>query len=129
MVRTDAGGSDRPGRAPVVAKILDVRGAVRQSESGGGRMAEYRVSVRITPRPGLLDPEGKAVGGALRSLGFEDVGDVHVGRLIVLDIAADSVDAANERAREMCEKLLANPVTEDFAIEVETERGEPAGSA
>ncbi len=92
-------------------------------------MSGYHVSVRITPRPGLLDPEGKAVRGALRSLGFDDVNEVRVGRLIVLDVEAESAAAARERARAMCEKLLANPVTEDFAIEVDAEPAQPVGSA
>ncbi len=84
-------------------------------------MTDYGVVARITPRQGLLDPEGKAIGGALHSLGFEQVREVRVGRLVRLRVAADSADAALERAREMCEKLLANPVTEDFALEIAEE--------
>lgn len=81
-------------------------------------MSEYKVEVRIMPRQGLLDPQGKAVESALRSLEFQGVSGVRVGRLVRLRVAADSVEAARARADEMCRKLLANPVTEDFEVEV-----------
>lgn len=81
-------------------------------------MSEFRVDVRVVPRQGILDPQGKAVADALTSLGFEGVGDVHVGRLITLTLAAASADAAREAATTMCRQLLANPVTEDFQVEV-----------
>lgn len=81
-------------------------------------MSEYRVDVRVVPRQGILDPQGKAVAGALASLGFEGVGDVHVGRVVTLRLEADSADAARETATAMCRQLLANPVTEDFQVEV-----------
>lgn len=79
-------------------------------------MHEYSIEVRIAPRAGLLDPEGKAIQHALRSLEFEDVDDVRVGRLIRLRLQAESENAARELADEMCRKLLANPVTEDYDI-------------
>jgi phosphoribosylformylglycinamidine synthase len=79
---------------------------------------DYRVEVRVVPRQGILDPQGKAVAGALASLGFSGVEDVHVGRLVTLHLAADSADAARESAVTMCRQLLANPVTEDFQVEV-----------
>ena len=88
-------------------------------------MTEYGIEVRVTPRRGILDPQGKAVGGALASLGFAGVGEVHVGRLIVFTLQADGEADARERAEAMCRQLLANPVTEDFAVTV----GAPAGSA
>ena len=82
-------------------------------------MSEYRIEVRITPREGLLDPEGKAVEHALHSLSFGGVAGVRVGRLIRLKLdAADRADA-ERKADEMCRKLLANPVTEDYAIGLE----------
>ncbi len=83
-------------------------------------MTAYRVSVHIIPRKGLLDPQGKAVIGALHSLGFENVRDVHVGRYIVVETEASDVATAEESVRAMCDKLLANPVTEDFAIAIAT---------
>jgi phosphoribosylformylglycinamidine synthase len=80
----------------------------------------YRVSVHITPRRGVLDPQGKAVEGALHSLGFEGVSSVRVGRHIVVDTEAESEDAAVASVTAMCERLLANPVIEDFEIESAT---------
>ena len=88
-------------------------------------MTEYRVEVRVTPRRGILDPQGNAVAGALGSLGFRGVSEVHVGRLIVFTLEAESEGDAAEKTEAMCRQLLANPVTEDFSVRVE----EPAGSA
>jgi phosphoribosylformylglycinamidine synthase subunit PurS len=79
----------------------------------------YRVRVRVMPRSGLLDPQGQAVEHALTALGFEEAGAVRVGRAIELDVAAGSRDEAEARARLMCDKLLANPVTEDYLLNVE----------
>ncbi len=82
-------------------------------------MSTYRVEVRITPREGLLDPEGKAVEHALQALEFEGVRGVAMGRLIRFRLeAADPADA-ERKADEMCRKLLANPVTEDYTIGIE----------
>ena len=80
-------------------------------------MSTFRVFVRITPRQGILDPQGKAVTGALHSLGFGGVQDVKVGRYVVVETEADDADQAQEAVRSMCERLLANPVIEDFEIE------------
>jgi phosphoribosylformylglycinamidine synthase PurS subunit len=80
-------------------------------------MPKFRIAVHITPRKGLLDPQGKAVTDALHTLGFEYVDAVHVGRYIVIETSADDAMAAGETVREMCRKLLANPVTEDFEVE------------
>lgn len=79
-------------------------------------MTEYAIEVRITPRAGLLDPQGKAIQSALRSLDFTDLDDVRVGRLIRLRLRAADDASARERAEDMCRRLLANPVTEDFEI-------------
>ncbi|HUG39880.1 MAG TPA: phosphoribosylformylglycinamidine synthase subunit PurS [Longimicrobiales bacterium] len=79
-------------------------------------MKDYKLEVHITPREGLLDPEGKAVEHALQALAFEGVSSVRVGRLVTLNVSAASDAAARARAEEMCRKLLANPVTEDFSI-------------
>jgi phosphoribosylformylglycinamidine synthase len=79
-------------------------------------MSRFRVSLHIVPRRGLLDPQGKAVADALHTLGFKSVGDVHVGRHLVLEITATSASDAEKDVRAMCERLLANPVTEDFEI-------------
>jgi phosphoribosylformylglycinamidine synthase len=78
----------------------------------------YTIDVRISPRAGLLDPEGKAIHHALHSLEFDQVEDVRVGKLLRMKLLADSPEAARSAAEEMCRKLLANPVTEDFDIVV-----------
>ncbi|MDF1501521.1 phosphoribosylformylglycinamidine synthase subunit PurS [Roseisolibacter sp. H3M3-2] len=79
--------------------------------------ASFRIEIRVVPRRGILDPQGKAVADALHSLGFPEVGDVRVGRHVVVETRAADAAEAGRRAAEMCEKLLANPVTEDFEIE------------
>jgi phosphoribosylformylglycinamidine synthase subunit PurS len=92
-------------------------------------MTRYRVAVHIVPRKGILDPQGKAVADALHALGFGAVRDVHVGRHVVLELEADSEDRAAADARTMCERLLANPVTEDFEIEGVLRDGAAGGRA
>jgi phosphoribosylformylglycinamidine synthase PurS subunit len=77
------------------------------------------VKVFITPKAGILDPQGGAVETSLRSLGFARVSNVHVGKYIVLDIDVGSVEAAREQVGRMCEQLLANPLIEDYRFEVE----------
>ena len=86
---------------------------------------DYQVEIRVVPRRGILDPQGKAVHGALVTLGFPEVGEVHVGRLIRIEMTADRADDAEQRAITMCRQLLANPVTEDYEIRV-TELAESA---
>lgn len=85
-------------------------------------MKTFKVSVHITPRRGILDPQGKAVKGALHSLGFDKVRDVHVGRYIVVENEAGTADEAKAAVKTMCERLLANPVIEDFEIETAAEQ-------
>ena len=82
-------------------------------------MSTYGVEVRVTPRQGLLDPEGKAVEHALQALEFEGVRGVAVGRLIRFRLEAADEDDARRKADAMCRKLLANPVTEDYVIGLE----------
>jgi phosphoribosylformylglycinamidine synthase len=78
-----------------------------------------QVKVFVTPRKGILDPQGRAVEGALKSLGFDGVASVHVGRYVVIEIDAPSKAAAEASARQMCDKLLANPNIEDYRVEVD----------
>ena len=74
-----------------------------------------RVRVLIRPKEGILDPQGQAVERALPALGYDDVSNVHVGRLVELDVgAADNVEA---RVGEMCERLLANPLIESYEVQ------------
>lgn len=81
-------------------------------------MSQVHLEIRVKPRPGLLDPEGKAIHHALHSLGWDGVDDVRVGKAIYLDLEAESPAQAQEIAEAMCRKLLANPVTEDFEVSV-----------
>ncbi|MEL6873046.1 MAG: phosphoribosylformylglycinamidine synthase subunit PurS [Pseudomonadota bacterium] len=78
--------------------------------------------VKVTLKPGVLDPQGKAIGGALASLGFDGVEEVRQGKLIELDLGEASAGtdkaAAEKRVAEMCEKLLANTVIENYHIEM-----------
>jgi phosphoribosylformylglycinamidine synthase len=78
----------------------------------------FRVEVRVMPRGPLLDPQGEAVAHALHALGFAEVSRVRVGKHLVLDVEAPTRDDAAARARAMCERLLANPVVEDFEVAV-----------
>jgi phosphoribosylformylglycinamidine synthase subunit PurS len=80
----------------------------------------WRVHVRILPRAGLLDPQGQAVEHALSALHFPEASNVHVGKAIALDVAAASAAEAEAKVRTMCDRLLANPVTEDYEIAVES---------
>jgi len=74
-----------------------------------------RVRVLIRPKEGILDPQGQAVERALPALGYEGVSNVHVGRLVELDVPGDGDVSA--RVAEMCEKLLANPLIESYEVQ------------
>lgn len=78
----------------------------------------FHATVRITLRPSILDPQGKAIHHALDNLGYGAVEDVRAGKLIELRIATGNRAEAERIAREAAEKLLANPVMEDFTVEV-----------
>ncbi len=77
-----------------------------------------KARVHVTLKRGVLDPQGEAVRHALGSLGFEGVGDVRMGKVIELELAETDAAAARARLAEMCEKLLANTVIEDYAVEL-----------
>ena len=76
-----------------------------------------KIRVLVTPKEGVLDPEGRAIHSALGDLGYGAVSDVRTGKLITLEIASDDPDQALALVQEMCEKLLANPVIEQYQIE------------
>ena len=81
-------------------------------------MNPYHLEIRVTPRPGVLDPQGEAIHHALHSLGYHRTLGVRVGKAIHLEVDAGSRDEALATAEEMCRKLLANPVTENYRIDV-----------
>ena len=76
---------------------------------------KLRVLVRL--RPGIMDVQGAAVQRALIGLGFGDLRDLRVGKVIDVDVDAPTAEAGRARVDEMCKKLLANPVLEDYTIE------------
>ncbi len=77
-----------------------------------------KVSVTVTLKPTLLDAQGRTVAGALRSMGYTSVSDVRVGKVIVLEVEGDTPEAIRSQVAEMCDRLLANPVMEDYRIEI-----------
>ena len=78
-----------------------------------------RVKIFISFKEGVLDPQGKAVERSLHSLGYKEVRDVRMGKYLEVELEASSRAAAEARVREMCDKLLANPVIEDYRFEIE----------
>ena len=78
-----------------------------------------RVRVEITRRPGIADPEGRTIARALGDLGYAEVESVAMGRTILLEVAGDDEPQVRDRVVEMCRRLLANPVMEDYTITVE----------
>ncbi len=77
-----------------------------------------KARIHIVLKPGVLDPQGKAIGTALGHLGFTGVGEVRQGKYIELDIAESDPEKARAAATEMCRRLLANTVIEDYRVEV-----------
>ncbi|RJP33751.1 MAG: phosphoribosylaminoimidazolesuccinocarboxamide synthase [Actinobacteria bacterium] len=86
---------------------------VKEEETG------LRISIYVSPKKGVLDPAGQAALGALKSLGFGEVSDVQIGKYIILRLEGIESEKVGERVEEMCERLLANPIIEDYRIDVE----------
>lgn len=80
----------------------------------------YKATISITLRSSILDPEGKTIQHALTNLGYDEVDQVRMGKQAEVWIDTESESEAREVATEACEKLLANPVTENFEIEIES---------
>ena len=78
-----------------------------------------KARVHVTLKPGVLDPQGKAIGQALHHLGFSEVGEVRQGKFIELEIAGSDAKKARADLDAMCRKLLANTVIENYTIDVE----------
>ena len=77
-----------------------------------------KARVFVMPKTGVLDPQGKAIGHALGTLGFEGIGEVRTGKVIELELAETDPDAARAAAEAMARKLLANTVIESFRVEL-----------
>lgn len=75
--------------------------------------------VHVTLKPGVLDPQGKAIANSLRSLGFSGIGEVRQGKVIELTLEETDRTRAREAIEKMCEGLLANTVIEDYRIELD----------
>ncbi|MEQ8639606.1 MAG: phosphoribosylformylglycinamidine synthase subunit PurS [Alphaproteobacteria bacterium] len=83
-----------------------------------------KARIRIMPRRGVLDPQGQAIANALKAMGFEGIGDVRQGKLIEVEIAATNAGEARDRLDAMCARLLANPVIEDYEIDLSPADGD-----
>jgi phosphoribosylformylglycinamidine synthase PurS subunit len=79
-----------------------------------------RARVYVTLKEGILDPQGKTVLRALKSLGYEEVDDLRIGKYMELSLDGGDREKLDARLLEMCEKLLANPIIENYRVEVET---------
>ena len=77
-----------------------------------------KARIHITLKPGVHDPQGRAIGNALAALGFADVDDVRQGKYLEIEIGETDRKTASAMAEEMCDKLLANPVIENYTIEL-----------
>lgn len=78
----------------------------------------FAVRVDVALKPGILDPQGAEIERALPALGYDGVSEVQVGKTIRFDLAGDDRELAESQVREMCERLLANPVIESYEIEL-----------
>ncbi|MBI3769505.1 MAG: phosphoribosylformylglycinamidine synthase subunit PurS [Deltaproteobacteria bacterium] len=81
----------------------------------------WRARVFVTPKQGVLDPQGKAVQQSLHTLGYPEVAEVRIGKFIELRLADVSRDSVETRVREMCDRLLANRVIENFSFTIDPE--------
>ena len=81
-------------------------------------MSSFRFAVNVAPKPGILDPQGRAVEGSLGHLGVSGVSAVRVGRRVELTVEAESEAAAREVVERLARELFSNPLIEAFAIEL-----------
>lgn len=77
-----------------------------------------RARIHVMPKRGVLDPQGRAIARALEGLGFQGIGEARQGKVIEIELAEDDPVRAREHVAAMCERLLANPVVEDYVIEL-----------
>ncbi|HEY8394443.1 MAG TPA: phosphoribosylformylglycinamidine synthase subunit PurS, partial [Thermaerobacter sp.] len=82
-------------------------------------MKTYRAIIEVELKPGTLDPQGQALAGVLRDLGFRGVADVRVGKRIEVHLRAASAEEARQLVEAMCRRVLANPVLEAYSYRVE----------
>ena len=82
----------------------------------------YQSKIVVTLRKSILDPQGKAVEQGLHSLGFEQVKDVRIGKFVEMNVQTENKVEAERITKEVCEKLLANPIMEDFSFTIENHK-------
>ena len=92
-------------------------------------MSSYRFAVNVTPKPGILDPAGRAVEGSLGHLGIEGVHDVRIGRRVELSVEADDETAARAVVERLASELLSNPLIEVYGLEALGAASSAVGSA
>src|SRR5690242_12670380 len=92
------------------------RGRCNEARGSQGRGMKARIQVSL--KSGVLDPQGKAIGNALAALGFTGIGEVRQGKLIEIELGEGDPAAARAKVEAMCQQLLANPVIENYAIEL-----------
>lgn len=92
--------------------------------AGTGEQMRWLADVVVVPKAGVNDPEGEAILGGLRQLGYDGVEGVQAGRLFVVSLRATNLDAAETAVRAMCDRLLANPVIESYRLSVKQTPGE-----
>ncbi|MCI0716814.1 MAG: phosphoribosylformylglycinamidine synthase subunit PurS [Chlorobi bacterium] len=78
----------------------------------------YKAKIKVTLRKSILDPQGKAVEHSIQSLGYKNVKDTRIGKFIELEIDSNSEVEAKKIIDEVCNKLLANPIMEDYEFEI-----------
>jgi phosphoribosylformylglycinamidine synthase subunit PurS len=78
----------------------------------------FKATVYVTLRESVLDPQGNAVQESLHSLGYDEIGEVRIGKYMELEIDSNDQKNAEERVKDMCEKLLANTVIEDYRFDL-----------
>lgn len=82
-------------------------------------MKKYQASIKIMLKSGILDVQGKTVENSLHSIGFNSMKNVRIGKFVQLEIDASTSKQANELVKSACEKLIANPIIEDYEIQIE----------
>lgn len=81
-------------------------------------MANFKAEIKISLRKGILDVQGKTVEQALHTMDFPDIGNVRIGKYVELNIEAESAEQAHSQVEIACRKLIANPIIEDFSINI-----------
>ena len=92
-------------------------------------MTSYRFAVNVTPKPGILDPQGRAVEGSLGHLGLTGIREVRVGRRIEMTVDAGTETEARARVDRLASELLSNPLIEVFAVELVGSASSTTGEA